>query len=130
MDGVNAAGASRAVMDAAARVEHTFVEAARARKLVRLFEEKDRVRLVEPHMVFRSGGGKTLLHMYQVGGYSSQPDPRGWRNAEPRRFVSAEVADEAFQPRPDYNPFNAEHFPHVVFAIPTAGGRRRKPNPE
>jgi hypothetical protein len=134
MDGVNggstrgAAGA-QTLLGTEAEVEQTFVEAARAGKLVRLVEDGERERLAEPHMVYRDRHGRLMLHLYQVGGYSSsRGDGRGWRNVPLGRFAAAEVVDQRFVAQPDYNPMNEEKFPHVVFAIPTRDGRTREPD--
>ena len=109
------------------QVEAVFVAAARASSLVWLTEPTGRYRVVEPYMVFLSSTGKRLLHLYQIGGYSSGGVLRGWKNAEVGTFDSAQVVDQRVVPRPDYNPFNEEMFPEVVFAIPTRDGRQRMP---
>jgi hypothetical protein len=36
--------------------------------------------------------------------------------------------DQRYTPREDYNPFNEEMFPEVVFAVPTRDGRTRMPD--
>lgn len=106
-------------------VEGVFVAAASAQSLVWLTEPNGRYRIVEPYMVFHSSTGKRLLHFYQVGGYSAGGVLRGWKNPEVSAFDSAQVVDQRFVPREDYNPFNAEMFPEVVFAVPTRQGRHR-----
>ena len=111
-------------------VQRTFIEAARGGRLVRLTEAGSRTRLAEPYMVFRTSAGKTLLHMYQLEGYSSHGKPRDWKNAEPARFVAAEVVDTPYSPRPDYNPLNRTMFPRVLYAAPNANGKQRAPDAE
>ena len=129
MDGVNSGptqggGSSQAL-------EQVFIDAARAGKLVRLVEDGERERLAEPHMVYRDRHGRPMLHIYQVGGYSSsRGDGRGWRNVPLGRFTAAEVVDRRFVAERDYNPTNEEKFPHVIFAIPTRDGRTREPDGE
>lgn len=108
-------------------VEGTFVAAARAGRLLWLTEPSGRYRVVEPYMVFVSSTGKRLFHLYQVGGYSAGAVLRGWKNPEVGVFASAQLLEQAFTPRADYNPFNAEMFPTVVFAVPTRDGRVREP---
>ena len=108
-------------------VESAFTAAARAMSLVWLTEPSGRYRIVEPYMVFCSRTGKRLLHLYQVGGYSAGGILRGWKNAEVEAFDSAQVVDQRFTPRAEYNPFNLEMFPEVVFAVPTRDGRQRLP---
>lgn len=106
-------------------IEAVFVAAGRARSLVRLAEPSGRYRVVEPYMVFRSATGKWLIHLYQVGGYSGGGVVRGWKNPELRAFDDARPLEARFTAREEYNPFNEELFPEVVFAVPTSDGRRR-----
>jgi hypothetical protein len=107
-------------------VEATFVRAARRRRLVWLTEPSGRYRIVEPYMIYHSPTGRRLFHFYQVGGYSAGGRLRGWRNPDVRAFDSAQMLAETFAPRPEYNPFNREMFPVVVYAAPTADGRARR----
>ncbi len=111
-------------------VEATFIAAAKARRLVWLTEPSGRYRIVEPYMVFRSSTGKRLLHLYQVGGYSAGSILRGWKNPEVAVFDGAQMLEESWVPRDDYNPFNREMFPEVIFAVPTRDGRVRAPDTE
>jgi hypothetical protein len=106
-------------------VESEFIRAAIARRLVWLTEPTGRYRVVEPYMVYRSPKGRRLFHFFQVGGYSAGGVIRGWRNPEVAAFDSAQILDETFTPRPDYNPLNPWMFPEVVYAVPTAEGRER-----
>ena len=108
-------------------VEQVFVAAAGTQRLVWLTEPSGRYRIVEPYMVYRSSTGKRLFHLYQVGGYSAGGMLRGWKNPEISAYDSAQVVDQRFTPREDYNPFNESIFPEVVFAVPTRDGRRRAP---
>lgn len=108
-----------------AEVEAVFVAAAKTQSLVWLTEPSGRYRIVEPYMVFVSGTGKRLLHLFQIGGYSSGGVLRGWKNPEVAAFDSAQIVDQRFTAREDYNPFNEELFPEVVFALPTRDGRQR-----
>ncbi|HYW09239.1 MAG TPA: hypothetical protein VE913_19930 [Longimicrobium sp.] len=108
-------------------VELAFVAAGEARRLVWLTEASGRYRIVEPHMLYVSSMGKRLFHFHQIGGYSSGGVLRGWKNPESSVFTSAQVVEQSFTPRDDYNPFN-EMFVEVVFAVPTRDGRVREPN--
>jgi hypothetical protein len=107
-----------------AEVEAAFIAAAEAKSLVWLTEPSGRYRIVEPYMVFCSSTGKRLFHLYQVGGYSAGGVLRGWKNPEVGAFDGAQAVDQRFIPRPDYNPFNEEMFPRVVFAVPVSGSGR------
>lgn len=109
-------------------VETVFIQAGRAGKLVWLTEPNGRYRVVEPYMVFRSSTGKRLFHMYQVGGFSAGGILREWKNPETEVFDTAQVVEQRFAPRADYNPFNEAMFPEVVWALPTRDGRVREVN--
>ena len=109
-----------------AEVEEIFIAAAKGSTLVWLGEPSGRSRVVEPYMVFCSTTGKRLLHVFQVGGYSSGGILRGWKNPEVGSFHEAQPLPQRFTPRADYNPFNEEIFPTVFFAVPTRDGRRRR----
>ncbi len=108
-------------------LERTFVAAGKSLSLVWLTEPSGHYRIVEPYMVFVSSKGKRLFHLYQIGGYSAGGVLRGWKNPEITNFAGAEILEQRFTPRDDYNPFNEEMFPDVVFAAPTRDGRVRVP---
>lgn len=111
-------------------VEATFVAAAKMLSLVWLTESSGRYRIVEPYMVYVSSTGKRLFHCFQIGGYSAGGILRGWKNPEVQSFDGAQLVDQRFTPRAEYNPFNEEIFPRVVFAVPTEDGRMRVPDAE
>lgn len=111
-------------------VEQAFIAAGKTLSLVWLTEPSGRYRIVEPYMVFISSTGKRLFHFFQIGGYSAGGVLRGWKNPETSVFESAQVVDQQFTPREEYNPFNEEMFPDVVFAAPTRDGRLRAPTTE
>jgi hypothetical protein len=111
-----------------AEIESVFITAGKALNIIWLTEPSGRYRIMEPYMVFCSTTGKRLFHCYQIGGYSSGGVLRGWRNPETSAFDSAQIIDQRFTPREDYNPFNEEIFPEVVFAVPTREGEQRLPD--
>jgi hypothetical protein len=127
MSGDGAAAGAAADRGAASEVESVFVAAGKALSLVWLTEPSGRYRIVEPYMVYCSTTGKRLLHFFQIGGYSSGGVLRGWKNAEVGAFDGAQIVDQRFRPRAEYNPFNERIFPEVVFAVPTGDGRLRAP---
>ena len=110
-----------------AEIEFAFTTAGKALSLVWLTEPSGRYRIVEPYMLFYSSTGKRLFHLYQIGGYSAGGLLRGWKNPEVGSFDSAQVIDQRFVAREEYNPFNEEMFPEVIFAVPTRDGRQRAP---
>lgn len=109
-------------------VEQVVIAAGKTLSLVWLTEPSGRYRVVEPYMVYCSSTGKRLLHCFQIGGYSAGGVLRGWRNPELSSFDSAQLVDQPFTPRRDYNPFNEQLFPRVVFAVPTGSGELRLPD--
>ena len=109
-----------------AEVEAVFIAGGKGGSLVWLGEPSGRYRVVEPYMVFCSTTGKRLLHLFQVGGYSAGGILRGWKNAEVCAFADSKILPQRFTPRADYNPFNEEIFPSIVFAVPTRDGRARR----
>ena len=111
-------------------VEQVFIAAGKTRSLVWLTEPSGRYRIVEPYMVFISSTGKRLFHFFQIGGYSAGGVLGGWKNPETSVFESAQVVDQRFTSREDYNPFNEEMFRDVVFALPTRDGKLRMPTAE
>jgi len=111
-------------------VENVFIAAGKVLSLVWLTEPSGRYRIVEPYMVFCSSTGKRLFHLFQIGGYSAGGILRGWKNPEVSAFESAQIVDQQFTPREEYNPFNEEMFPDVIFAVPTRDGRQRVPTTE
>lgn len=126
---MNAGGEARPPVSAEA-VERVFVDAGRTLRLVWLTDPSGRYRIVEPYMVFVSSTGKRLFHCFQVGGYSPSGILRGWKNPEVASFDSAQAVEQRFTPRAEYNPFNREMFPRVIFAVPTRDGRRRETDAE
>ena len=47
---------------------------------------------------------------------------RGWPNPEIAAFASAQIVDQRFMPREDYNPFNEPCSPRWRLAVPTRAG--------
>lgn len=64
-------------------------------------DKEGRVRLVHPYC-FIKGKDSVLLHCYQVSGYSSSPNPSGWRNLRVSDFALVQVMPERFNVRPDF----------------------------
>lgn len=107
-------------------VEEVFIAGAKRGSLVWMSEPSGRHRVVEPYMLFCSTTGRRLLHLFQVGGYGGGGILRGWKNAEVSAFDDARLLPERFTPRADYDPFDEDSFPSVVFALPTRDGRARR----
>jgi hypothetical protein len=61
--------------------------------------------LVEPHVLGRSRGGKTLLRAFQVHGPDRATNSGSWKMFDLERIHHAVEANERFQnPRPGYRP--------------------------
>ena len=62
-------------------------------------------RLIEPHVLGRSGAGNLLLRAFQVSGASSSGEPHNWKLFRLDRFHSVDDSGESFDgARPLYNP--------------------------
>lgn len=60
-----------------------------------------RERVVHPYCFIKGKEG-ILLHCYQVGGYSSSPQPTGWRNLRVDGLEVEIVPNQVFDIRPDF----------------------------
>ena len=60
-----------------------------------------RMRVIHPYC-FIKGKCDTLVHCYQVSGYSSSPSPQGWRNIKVSDIADAQILPERFSVRPDF----------------------------
>lgn len=77
-------------------------EAIAARRLIRIWDMEGRERILEPYALHQ-GKEEVLLHAFQLGGYSSSPNPQGWRNLKLSQIKHTELLG-SFLPRPEYNP--------------------------
>lgn len=108
-------------------VEKIFQEAACQLRRMKLIDNKGNIRILEPYMIYAAPTGKKCFHFYQIDGYSESRQYSGWKNPETNTFLQAEILEETFVPRKDYNPFNLKRFSRVFFSIPTVDGRQRSP---
>jgi len=71
------------------------------KSIIKITDQDGRVRFVEPYALF-IGKDSILLHCYQVAGYSSSPEPTGWRNLKVVQITSTQILG-SFIPRKEFN---------------------------
>ena len=76
-----------------------LADAVRRRRAVQLLYD-DAWRIVHPHALGRTTGGKLSLLAWQTAGFGRSAIPEGWRLFDLDRIVAAEVLLAGFAPRP------------------------------
>jgi len=73
-------------------------------------------RIGEPHVLYRSSRGTVLLHIYQIGGYSSSGKPPAWRQLKVQEILSAQPTGGKFELRwnEGYNPGNRKFYRQII----------------
>ena len=61
-------------------------------------------RVVQPHALYRTSGGRVFLDAYQVAGESSSGDLPGWREFDLALTTDLETLDDAFEVAPGFDP--------------------------
>jgi predicted DNA-binding transcriptional regulator YafY len=61
-------------------------------------------RVVHPHVVYRTRGGKECVDAYQVAGATQSGDLPDWRPFDLSKIRHLQVLDERFLLAPGYNP--------------------------
>ncbi len=61
-------------------------------------------RVVQPHALYRTSGGRVFLDAYQVAGESSSGDLPGWREFDLALATDLEALDDAFEVAPGFDP--------------------------
>jgi hypothetical protein len=61
-------------------------------------------RVVQPHALYRTSGGRVFLDAYQVAGESSSGDLPGWREFDLALTTDLEALDDAFEVAPGFDP--------------------------
>jgi hypothetical protein len=61
-------------------------------------------RVVQPHALYRTSGGRVFLDAYQVTGESSSGDLPGWREFDLALTTDLEALDDAFEVAPGFDP--------------------------
>lgn len=70
------------------------------RRLRLRYKDQAAPRVVEPHILFRTRGGRLVLEAYQVRGHSSGGRvPPFWRPFQLRKIATLDVLEEMFTPR-------------------------------
>jgi hypothetical protein len=92
------------------------VEAIQSRSVVEMTYEGDRgVRLVHPHILYRTSTGKECVDSYQVAGFTVDggqlPD---WRPFNLQKITRFEPLDDFFQLAPGYKPSSPKYRNGVI----------------
>jgi predicted DNA-binding transcriptional regulator YafY len=75
------------------------------------------VRVVQPHVVFRTEAGAIALNAHQVDGWSRQGDLPGWRTFELSSIEALRVLEERFELAPGYDPASPRYRHGVLAAV-------------
>jgi len=74
-------------------------------------------RIIEPHILYESPSGNTLLDAYQTSGYSESNKPADWKRFVIDKIQSFELTENAFSPHEGYNSDNRERYPEVIAKV-------------
>jgi len=70
------------------------------RRIAIRYKNQTHIRILEPHILYRTRSGRCVVESYQVRGYSSGGRvPPFWRPFQLRKINSVDVLDEMFEPR-------------------------------
>ena len=78
-------------------------EAIEHRRSLFLVYRAGATRVVQPHALYRTSGGRLFLDAYQVAGESSSGDLPGWREFDLALTMDVEALDDAFEPAPGFD---------------------------
>ncbi len=84
--------------------EDVVREAIGARHAMFLVYRDGGTRVVQPHALYRVGGGRVVLDAYQVAGESSSGMLPGWREFDLAQTTDVEALGEAFEIAPGFDP--------------------------
>jgi hypothetical protein len=79
------------------------------------YDDEDELRIVYPHVLYRTESGAVELDAYQVLGPSRSGHLPGWRIFEVERIAEFAAREERFDPPPDYHP-DSDRYSHGVIA--------------
>jgi len=84
--------------------EDVVREAIAGRRPLFLVYRTGATRVVQPHALYRTSGGRLFLDAYQVAGESSSGDLPGWREFDLALTTDVEALDDAFEVAPGFDP--------------------------
>ena len=100
--------------------QNEIISAIENLKVVRVFYNDGDERIVEPHILYKSSSGNTLLDAYQTSGYSESNEPVAWKIFNIEKIQSIESMKNIFTPRQDYNPDNQKRYMEIIAKVPRA----------
>jgi hypothetical protein len=102
--------------------EDVVREAIAARRTLFLVYRGGGTRVVHPHALYRTTGGRVFLDGYQVAGESSSGELPGWREFDLAQTTDAEALGGGFEIAPGFDP-GAVKYRRGVLAIVSAARR-------
>jgi len=84
--------------------EDVVREAIEGRRPLFLVYRAGATRVVQPHALYRTSGGRLFLDAYPVAGESSSGDLPGWREFDLALTTDLEALDDAFEVAPGFDP--------------------------
>ena len=98
-----------------------LAQAVNERQVLQLAMRRDPLgshRMGEPHVLYRSSKGTLLLHIFQIGGYSSSGKPPAWRQLKVGEILSSHGTGRTFELRwqEGYNPGNRKFYYQIICA--------------
>jgi hypothetical protein len=102
--------------------EEVVREAIEARHPLFLVYRNGGTRVVQPHALYRAGGGRVFLDGYQVAGESSSGALPGWREFDLAQTSDIEPLAERFEIAPGFDP-GALRYRGGALAMVSAGRR-------
>jgi hypothetical protein len=94
----------RGLSSRAMSAEAVVREAIEARRTLFLVYRAGATRVVQPHALYRTSGGRLLLDAYQVAGESSSGDLPGWREFDLALVSDIEPLADGFDVAPGFDP--------------------------
>jgi len=91
-------------------IQEIIIKAIRSKCKVTLNYKWEGMRIVCPHVIYRSSTGKILVDTYQVSGYSNHPaDIPGWRPFDISKITELNILNETFDLADGYNPLSERY---------------------
>jgi hypothetical protein len=84
--------------------EDAVRDAIEARHPLFLVYRAGATRVVQPHALYRTSGGRLFLDAYQVAGESSSGDLPGWREFDLALTADVEPLEDGFDVAPGFDP--------------------------
>src|SRR6266566_575790 len=99
-------------------IRSNLLAAVADRRVVELRYQGDAAkRVIQPHIVYRTGTGKECVDGYQLAGPTHSGSLPDWRPFDLTKIQYLEVLHERFSPAPGYNPSSRKYQRGVVARV-------------